>query len=106
VCTPITPARSLVQLRLYIEKIRPIDKQLAYQVDKLLKVTAQVAASAEADTGGGANRHQQQQPQQQQQSSSAPAAANGAGADDALQYRPNPAALLSKVPLVGDRAGV
>lgn len=75
---------------MYIEKIRPIDKQLSYQVDKLLRATAKVQASADVDAAAG---------QQQQQEGA------GGGGDDALQYRPNPKALLSKVPLVGDTAG-
>lgn len=36
-----------------MEKIRPVDKQLAYQIDKLLKATA-AAEAAEAADGGGA----------------------------------------------------
>lgn len=84
----------LAQLRVYIEKIRPIDKQLSYQVDKLLRATAKVQASADVDAAAG----------QQQQQQQAEGAAVGGG-DDALQYRPNPKALLSKVPLVGDTTG-
>jgi U3 small nucleolar RNA-associated protein 3 len=80
---------------LYIEKIRPIDKQLSYQVEKLLRVTAKVQKDATAEAAAAA----------------AAAAAAGdeqaAAADggDALQYRPNPQALISKVPLVGDTTG-
>lgn len=79
---------------MYIEKIRPIDKQLAYQVDKLLRTTAKAQAAADTDAaaaaaGAGATQ----------------AAATAAGGDDALQYQPNPKALISKVPLVGGTAG-
>jgi U3 small nucleolar RNA-associated protein 3 len=75
---------------LYIEKIRPIDKQLAYQVDKLLRATAKAQAAADTDAGAAA---------------AAGDAQAAAGGDDALQYRPNPKALISKMPLVGDTAG-
>ena len=88
------PTCRLAQLRLYIEKIRPIDKQLSYQVEKLLRVTAKVqkeatAEAAEAAAAAAAGDEQA-------------AAADGG---DALQYRPNPQALISKVPLVGDTTG-
>lgn len=88
----------LAQLRVYIEKIRPIDKQLSYQVDKLLRATAKVQASADSDAAAAAAAGEQQQ------QDGAAAAAVGGG--HALQYRPNPQALISKVPLVGDTAGV
>jgi hypothetical protein len=77
----------------YIEKIRPIDKQLSYQIDKLLRATAKAQASADVDaTVAG---------QQQQQQNGAAAASGG----DALQFRSNPQALIAKMPLVGDTAG-
>ncbi|MEW5298021.1 MAG: hypothetical protein WDW36_001185 [Sanguina aurantia] len=41
----------LVELRTYLEKIRPIDKQLHYQVEKLLRA-AQLADTSAADGGG------------------------------------------------------
>lgn len=87
----------LVQLRAYIEKIRPIDKQLAYQIDKLLRATSVAQAQAAADAGAAEEE--------------APAAAAGRGGaaaggdEDALHYRPNPQALIAKAPLVGDAAG-
>lgn len=37
------------QLRTYLEKVRPIDKQLHYQIEKLLRATA--AAQAEGEGG-------------------------------------------------------
>jgi U3 small nucleolar RNA-associated protein 3 len=76
----------------YIEKIRPIDKQLSYQIDKLLRATAKAQASADVDAAAAG---------QQQQQNGAAAAAGG----DALQFRPNPQALIAKLPLVGDTAG-
>lgn len=77
---------------MYIEKIRPIDKQLAYQVDKLLRATAKAQAAADTDAEAAA-------------AAGVGGTQAAAGGDDALQYRPNPKALISKVPLVGDTAG-
>ncbi|WIA21610.1 hypothetical protein OEZ85_000794 [Tetradesmus obliquus] len=85
----------LVQLRAYIEKIRPIDKQLSYQIDKLLRATSVAQAQAAADAGAGAADEAE-----------AGAAAAAAGGDDALRYRPNPGALIAKAPLLGDAAGM
>ena len=68
------------------EKLRPIDKKLQYQMDKLLRAAAQL----------------------QQPGSAAAAAANGsAAAANPLSYGPNPDQLLPKVPLPrdGDGAG-
>ncbi|KAF8059680.1 hypothetical protein HT031_005088 [Scenedesmus sp. PABB004] len=76
----------LVQLRAYLERVRPIDKQLAYQIDKLLRATAAAQASADAD-GAGAG-----------------AGAAGGGDDDALRHRPRPGRLIPKAPLPGDAA--
>lgn len=81
----------LVQLRAYIEKIRPIDKQLAYQINKLLRATAVAQASEAAATTSAPD--------------GAPATANGMSGDDALQYKPNPDMLIPKVPLVGGGVG-
>eukprot|EP00879_Flechtneria_rotunda_P011823 GHRR01012350.1.p1 GENE.GHRR01012350.1~~GHRR01012350.1.p1 ORF type:complete len:590 (+),score=268.47 GHRR01012350.1:166-1935(+) len=77
----------LVQLRAYIEKIRPIDKQLAYQIDKLLRATSVVQASSLSAAGDAG-------------------AEEDTAAEDALQYRPNPQRLITKAPLVGDAAGL
>jgi hypothetical protein len=89
--------RSMVQLRAYLERVRPIDRQLSYQIDKLLRATAAAATTAPGgaaaggaaapDGGGGGD---------------APPHTNGAGGgsgEDVLRYRPNPSALL------GDTAG-
>ncbi|KAL3687632.1 hypothetical protein R1sor_013941 [Riccia sorocarpa] len=58
----------LVELRLYLEKIRPIDKKLQYQIEKLLKAAK------------------------------TPGAADGAGQkEDALKFKPNPDLLVSKL---------
>jgi U3 small nucleolar RNA-associated protein 3 len=82
-----------VQLRAYIEKIRPIDKQLSYQIDKLLRATSVAQASAAADAAAGADE------------ADAAAVGAAAGGDDALRYRPNPQALIAKAPLLGDAEG-
>ena len=60
------------------EKLRPIDKKLQYQMDKLLRAAAQL----------------------HQPGSVTAAAANGSGAAaDPLSYGPNPDQLLPRVPL-------
>eukprot|EP00775_Hariotina_reticulata_P005267 gene5267-5502_t len=96
----------LVLLRAYIEKIRPIDKQLAYQIDKLLRATsvAQAAASAEAAAGAVEDSKAVAGGDRGAASSSRGSRAAGAAStgDDALRFRPNPAALIAKAPLIGD----
>ncbi|KAM1664879.1 hypothetical protein COP1_044249 [Malus domestica] len=69
--------RSLVEIRLFLEKIRPIDKKLQYQVEKLTKVTT----STTEDVGQSGKEPQPNVPQQ---------------IDDLLRYRPNPDLLVSK----------
>jgi U3 small nucleolar RNA-associated protein 3 len=87
-----------VQLRAYLERTRPIDKQLAYQIDKLLRATssgdAGTGGDADAGTGTGVDGGGED----------APAVAAG-GDEDALRYRPNPAALQTKAPLSGGLGG-
>ena len=69
----------LVQLRAYLEKVKPIDKKLQHQVERLLRTSG---ADAGADAGEGAG--------------------DGIGAGgkgergDALRHRPNPEALVAK----------
>lgn len=60
----------LVQIRAYLEKIRPIDKKMQYQIEKLLKLSSADLAKAE---------------EQEEK------------AKDPLQFRPNPEALVPKV---------
>ncbi len=64
------------------EKIRPIDKKLQYQIEKLLK-----AAAATAGTAGGAGDGAD---------AGGEAAAALGGGDDALAFGPRPDALVSK----------
>ncbi|KAJ4701483.1 Sas10/Utp3/C1D [Melia azedarach] len=81
-------ARSLVEIRLFLEKIRPIDKKLQYQIQKL--TSARVTGSAvekitptEKESG---------EPQK---------------TEDLLKYRPNPDMLVSKTDMTAeDDAGV
>ncbi|PSC73947.1 Something about silencing 10 [Micractinium conductrix] len=68
----------LVEARAYLEKIRPIDKKLQYQIEKLLKATAAVGGGG----GDGADGEA--------------AAALAAGGDDPLRYGPRPDALVAK----------
>jgi hypothetical protein len=66
------------------EKIRPIDKKLQYQIEKLLKAASAVgstAANGDAGASGG---------------EAAAALAGSGGGDDPLRYGPRPDALLAK----------
>eukprot|EP00899_Mesostigma_viride_P010847 jgi/Mesvir1/19764/Mv13063-RA.1 len=69
----------LVQIRAYLEKVRPIDKKLQYQIEKLLKAAtgSLEGAGAGADAAGGEE---------------------GGGDPSALRHKPNPSALVSKLP--------
>ncbi|KAF3447268.1 hypothetical protein FNV43_RR12448 [Rhamnella rubrinervis] len=67
--------RSLVEIRLFLEKIRPIDKKLQYQIQKLTKVTIGATDNA------GPSEKESDVPQQ---------------TEDLLTYRPNPDMLVSK----------
>ena len=62
----------LVQLRAFLERARPIDKRLKYQVDRLLDAAAAARAAAEGGEGGAS-----------------------AGGDDALAHGPRPDALVA-----------
>lgn len=70
--------RSLVEIRLFLEKIRPIDKKLEYQVQKLTRAAA----------GGAAAEKTLQLHEEQTKAESRE--------DDPLKYRPNPDLLVSK----------
>ncbi|CAB4297815.1 unnamed protein product [Prunus armeniaca] len=69
--------QSLVEIRLFLEKIRPIDKKLQYQIEKLTKVTASTTENVQP----GEKESQAGVPQR---------------TDDLLKYRPNPDMLVSK----------
>lgn len=100
-CVFYHDACRLVLLRAYIEKIRPIDKQLAYQIDKLLRATsvAQAAATGEAAAG---TAEDEEGPVAGRGGAAAAGPRPPASGDDALRFRPNPAALIAKAPLIGE----
>jgi U3 small nucleolar RNA-associated protein 3 len=79
----------LVEARAFLEKARPIDKKLAYQLDKLLRL----AAAGEAEDAEG------------EAAAADAAAAASAGGGDALAFRPNPDMLLPADGAPGARAG-
>uniref|UniRef100_A0ACD5WNL7 Uncharacterized protein n=1 Tax=Avena sativa TaxID=4498 RepID=A0ACD5WNL7_AVESA len=64
--------RSLVEIRLFLEKIRPIDKKMEYQIQKLTNA-ADSAAAQDKVPDAEVNRKDEQQ-----------------GDQDLLKYRPNP----------------
>ncbi|CAB1096547.1 unnamed protein product [Ectocarpus sp. CCAP 1310/34] len=59
-------AGRLVELRTVMEKLRPMDRKLKYQTDKLLRVAASAGGSADGEVGGSG------------------------GDDDPLSFRPRP----------------
>ncbi|XP_077233946.1 sas10/Utp3/C1D family [Tasmannia lanceolata] len=72
--------RSLVELRLFLEKIRPIDKKLQYQVQKLTRVAGNASEKVDSyEKEASASRD----------------------TEDLLRYKPNPEMLASKL----DQAG-
>ncbi|XP_052191123.1 uncharacterized protein LOC127800514 [Diospyros lotus] len=78
--------RSLVEIRLFLEKIRPIDKKMQYQIQKLTKVTSTAVSEV------GLNEKEE---------------SAGQKSEDLLKYRPNPDMLLSKMnPTLEDGIGV
>eukprot|EP01018_Ginkgo_biloba_P040155 Gb_36096 [translate_table: standard] len=66
----------LIEIRLFLEKIRPIDKKLQYQIEKLSKV-ANIAPIK-----GSSNKNEEN---------------SVVDKEDALKYRPNPDMLVSKL---------
>ncbi|XP_019153364.1 PREDICTED: neuroguidin [Ipomoea nil] len=75
--------QSLVEIRLFLEKIRPIDKKMQYQIQKLTRVTESVSEKSVL-TEKGSDTTQK---------------------EDLLKYRPNPDMLTSKTTLE-DSTGV
>ncbi|KAM0931415.1 hypothetical protein ACQ4PT_000434 [Festuca glaucescens] len=68
--------RSLVEIRLFLEKIRPIDKKMEYQIQKLTNA---------ADSAAAQDKVPDAEPVQQQ------------GEEDLLRYRPNPDMMDTKL---------
>ncbi|KAH9756135.1 neuroguidin [Citrus sinensis] len=80
--------QSLVEIRLFLEKIRPIDRKLQYQIQKLTSV--RVGGNAIEPVNPSAN--ESGEPQK---------------TEDLLKYRPNPDMLVSKTDMTTeDGAGV
>ncbi|KAF8411346.1 hypothetical protein HHK36_003893 [Tetracentron sinense] len=73
--------RSLVEMRFFLEKIRPIDKKLQYQIQKLTRV----AGPAVEKVGSGGKETDTTEK-----------------TEDLLKYRPNPDLLVSKSSLVSE----
>lgn len=69
--------RSLVEIRLFLEKIRPIDKKLQYQIQKLTRTTGSEVQNV------GMNEKEADPTEKM---------------EDPLIYRPNPGMLIPKVP--------
>ena len=69
----------LVQLRAYLEKVKPIDKKLQHQVERLLRASG---ADADAEAGAGGD--------------GGTGAGGKGGRGDAMRHRPNPGALVAK----------
>lgn len=69
--------RSLVEIRLFLEKIRPIDKKLQYQIQKLTRTTGSEVENV------GMNENEADPTEKM---------------EDPLVYRPNPGMLIPKVP--------
>ncbi|KAL6180142.1 hypothetical protein ACLB2K_046809 [Fragaria x ananassa] len=75
--------QSLVETRLFLEKIRPIDKKMQYQIEKLTKVTACTTENAQLS-------------EKQSQSNNT---------KDLLSYRPNPDMIPSKIDTTSEDHG-
>nr|CAN69547.1 hypothetical protein VITISV_005614 [Vitis vinifera] len=71
---------SLVEIRLFLEKIRPIDKKLQYQIQKLTRVTGN---AVEKVSSGEKDSETQ-------------------NTEDLLKYRPNPDMLISKTDMTSE----
>ncbi|KAL5777416.1 hypothetical protein ACOSP7_010342 [Xanthoceras sorbifolium] len=80
--------RSLVEIRLFLEKIRPIDKKLQYQIQKLTSAGVTERAREQLHPSEKESKMSQE-------------------TDDLLRYRPNPDMLVSKTDMSAeDGAGV
>jgi len=80
--------QSLVEIRLFLEKVRPIDKKLQYQIQKLTRVS-----TSAVDKVGLSEKEEDATTTQKE--------------EDLLKYRPNPDMLVSKTnPTPEDGVGV
>lgn len=82
--------RRLVYLRSVMEKLRPLDKKLKYQVDKMAKLAAHINLKAVEAAQRGEDAEEAAA-----QAAAAADAELADGAADPLSFRPNPAALLA-----------
>ncbi|KAI8550233.1 hypothetical protein RHMOL_Rhmol06G0088500 [Rhododendron molle] len=71
--------QNLVEIRLFLEKVRPIDKKLQYQIQKLTRVS-----SSAVDKGGLSEKEEDATATQKE--------------EDLLKYRPNPDMLVNIAP--------
>ncbi|XP_058221219.1 uncharacterized protein LOC131331346 [Rhododendron vialii] len=71
--------QSLVEIRLFLEKVRPIDKKLQYQIQKLTRVSSSVV-----DKGGLSEKEEDATATQKE--------------EDLLKHRPNPDMLVNIAP--------
>ncbi|XP_044510632.1 neuroguidin isoform X2 [Mangifera indica] len=80
--------RSLVEIRLFLEKIRPIDKKLQYQIQKLTSTSISVSGLGKLDP----SEKESDEPQK---------------TEDLFRYRPNPDMLVSRTDMtVEDNEGM
>ncbi|KAL3615854.1 hypothetical protein CASFOL_040148 [Castilleja foliolosa] len=79
--------RSLVETRLFLEKIRPIDRKLQYQIQKLTSTTTTTAVEEKP----GSDEKKKDETQK---------------TEDLLKYRPNPNLLESKINTTKEEDGV
>eukprot|EP00049_Salpingoeca_infusionum_P015435 m.299808 g.299808 ORF g.299808 m.299808 type:complete len:291 (-) comp15874_c0_seq3:3004-3876(-) len=73
----------LAYLRTVLEKVRPMDRKLKYQIDKLVRIAMEQERTA-------------QQQQETKQRTSASASTSTDATLDPLQFRPNPANLVAR----------
>ncbi|KAK1317849.1 hypothetical protein QJS10_CPA05g01470 [Acorus calamus] len=78
--------RNLIEIRLFLEKIRPIDKKLEYQTHKLIQTAS---AAPEKSTHTSATENEAAAPE----------------VEDPLRYRPNPDMLIRKSAHSGEDTG-
>ncbi|KAN0060006.1 hypothetical protein ACQY0O_007979 [Thecaphora frezii] len=81
--------RNLIKLRLVLEKVKPLENRLRYQVEKLLR------AAEEEDREVALGRARPRQRAQEEESDDDEEEGQDAAAVDLLAFRPNPSAFMS-----------
>ncbi|RUP45201.1 hypothetical protein BC936DRAFT_148490 [Jimgerdemannia flammicorona] len=89
---------SLVELRTLLEKMKPVEQKLKYQIDKLVRAATVGPMEGEVDKGGKANG-KMAKPAMAELSNSAVVAA------DPLAFRPNPFNLANSAAAIGNDEG-